>query len=97
VANAKYRKGADFERAFIAEWVMKGYYGFRSAGSHSPFDVILIPKQLGNVVCCQLKRYKRGDTKPKVPKELRTLEITEGITIWFVSKEDYKEKEIEVV
>lgn len=38
----RYRKGADYERKLVKEAKEDGLIAFRSAGSHSPIDVILI-------------------------------------------------------
>jgi hypothetical protein len=94
--NAKYRKGAGFERDFIA-LNDREYIGLRTAGSHSCFDVVLIQRGLGNVIFCQLKRYKKGRTKPKIPKELKKITDENDITAWFVTREDYKPLEIQIV
>ena len=97
MANANYNKGVRFERAFIKEH-SSSYIGLRTAGSHSPVDIILIPKNAGNVVLCQLKCYKKGSPKPKIPKSLEQLDAgDEHITKWFVSKEDYMDYLVEVV
>ena len=96
MGNKNYKRGADYEREFIAEMSHDGYLGLRTAGSHSPFDVVLIPKELGNIVLCKLKRYKKA--KPKIPKSLKEIKINdEYITMWFVSRKDREKTEIEIV
>ena len=95
--NKNYIKGANFEREFMAK-CNPNYTPVRTGGSHSPWDVILIPKEFGNTICCQLKRYKKGSYKPKCPQSLKELKVNEDtVTVWFVTKEDYKPYEIEVV
>ena len=41
--NANYRKGADFERYVCRIYRHLGYFVVRSAGSHTPVDVVAIP------------------------------------------------------
>ncbi|MFW6173961.1 MAG: hypothetical protein ACOC5T_09470 [Elusimicrobiota bacterium] len=94
--NANYLKGAGFERDFIA-LNDREHIGLRTAGSHSCFDVVLIQRGLGNVIFCQLKRYKKGSPKPKIPKELKKIAEDNDIVVWFVTKEDYKPLEIQIV
>lgn len=48
----RYRKGADFEREVIAIFKEHGWEGLRSAGSHSPYDVVLIKYTPENKKIC---------------------------------------------
>ena len=42
MGNKQYRKGSDYERKVVNENREMGCIAFRSAGSHSPIDVIVI-------------------------------------------------------
>lgn len=100
MGNANYRKGADFERDFKALKEKEGFLVVRSAGSHSCVDLVLIPlgrHNFSNIVVCQLKAYKKGKSKPKPDKAFVELELGENATKWWVTKEDYKPVEIEVI
>ncbi len=97
MGNSSYRKGANFERQFIKAMSGK-YLGVRSAGSHSPFDVILIPigeHNPQNVIVCQLKAYK--DRAAKATPSFKDLEVGDSVTKWWVTKLDRKELKIEVI
>lgn len=99
-----YQKGAAYELEFIHEWgEPRGYMGFRSAGSHTSVDVILIDitnNPLLNrprVVLCQCKRYKKGK-EPKPAKKFKDLKIAwDWIEKWWVTRKDRGETEIKVV
>ena len=44
--NKHYRKGADKERRLVRKAIKAGKYALRSAGSHTPIDVVIIdPKE----------------------------------------------------
>lgn len=91
-----YAKGACAERDFIERMKPQGYYGVRTAGSHSLIDVVLLPLAASNhknVVVCQLKIY--AGSKPKPSKEFKDLKFEEGITKWWVTRKDYQ-KEFEI-
>lgn len=99
MANRKYVKGANFERAFCKEIEKKGkYYAHRTAGSHSQIDVILIPREGSweeNVIVCQLKTYKKGRSKPKPSKDFLGYNcFRKAIKVW-VTKQDFKKYEMD--
>lgn len=54
-----YQRGADFERRSQAHLERMGYVVVRSAGSHSPAD--LVAMRHGEIVCVQCKRNGRLD------------------------------------
>ena len=61
-----YDKGVKLEREVIAIFKSAGYEAFRSAGSHSPFDVVLIKQTEENkkicfvaFVQCKVKKLKQ--------------------------------------
>ena len=54
-----YQRGADFERRAQAYLERIGYATVRSAGSHSPADVVAM--RHGEIVCVQCKRNGRMD------------------------------------
>jgi len=99
LANKKYVKGANFERQFIAD-KEKEYICVRSAGSHSAIDVVLIPRgmhKFSNIILCQLKTYKKGKVKPKPDKAFVELDCGENCTKWWVTRQDYKPVQVEIV
>lgn len=63
-----YSRGANFERTVMRDLEGRGYAVLRSAGSHSPADVVALRKSLlstvygyGEVVAVQCKRNGRLD------------------------------------
>lgn len=56
---SNYRRGADFERRVQARLEAAGYVTVRSAGSHSPADVVALRR--GSVAAVQCKRNGRLD------------------------------------
>lgn len=90
-----YTKGANFERQIIKDAEQKGAIAFRSAGSHSEIDVIVIWPWIGEIHFIQAKRGK------KVPpsQAFKNLKIPIKLTakkIW-VTKEDHKEIKTQVI
>ncbi len=65
--NPKYRKGVRKERAVVNEAKAKGYISFRSAGSHSPIDVIVI-NPIGRTI--QLIQCKSGNYRAREKSNL---------------------------
>ena len=95
-----YEKGRTFEWDFIKVSEKNGYMGFRSAGSHSPVDVILIDAynnpllQRPRVILCQLKRYKKGKG-PKPAKEFKDMRLNwDWIEKWWVTRKDREKTDI---
>lgn len=58
MANKNYVSGRRFEYAVKKELEKRGWIAIRSAGSHSPFDIIAIKG--GKILLLQLKHYKNG-------------------------------------
>ena len=69
-----YQKGVRLEREVIQLFKENGYTAFRTAGSHSPFDVVLVKTTEENKKICfvafvqckvsKLRSNKTGDTWP---------------------------------
>ena len=99
MGNSGYLKGARFERDFMEEIREQGnHYPIRSAGSHTPFDVILIPLGVHSqlpVIVCQLKRAKKYAPKP--PESFRSLGLGDCVTKWWVTRIDREKYRVEVV
>ena len=53
--NKNYLKGVRKERKLVNEARRRGLIAFRSAGSHSPIDVVIINLKLGSVRFIQAK------------------------------------------
>lgn len=60
-----YNKGVRKERRVVNEYRAKGWISFRSAGSHSPIDVVAIDPQSRMVKIFQCK----GDKMPQSQKD----------------------------
>ena len=61
--NKNYERGVRFEREVMEIFKEKGYIPIRTAGSHSPFDVILVKttkgmKRIAHVAFVQCKTKK---------------------------------------
>jgi Holliday junction resolvase len=56
-----YRRGYEIERKIMNQFRVGGYVALRSAGSHSPFDVVAIGPNV--VMLIQVKRTKRFQPK----------------------------------
>ena len=54
-----YRKGYDFERKIVNGARASGLVSFRSAGSHSPVDVVIIDEFNREIILIQCKSTKR--------------------------------------
>ena len=55
--NLAYRRGANFERRVRDYFAKQGCAVFRSAGSHSPADLIVLKAGEVILVQCQLDKY----------------------------------------
>lgn len=53
--NNNYKKGANFERSIVNKAREDGLIAFRSAGSHSPIDVVIIDIEAGIIDLLQCK------------------------------------------
>ena len=68
-----YTKGVKLERDVIKIFKENGYTAFRSAGSHSPFDVVLVKQTEENkkicfvaFVQCKVKKLKQAEPKDQL-------------------------------
>lgn len=55
MVNKNYQKGVRKERKIVNQARKLGYLSFRSAGSHSPIDVIIIDTKLKKIQLLQCK------------------------------------------
>jgi Holliday junction resolvase len=55
MANKKYQKGVRLERKVVNEARAAGCIAFRSAGSHSPFDVVILDLEKKKIAFIQCK------------------------------------------
>lgn len=53
--NRNYQKGVRLERKIVNEARADGCISFRSAGSHSPFDVVIVDLKLRKIAFVQCK------------------------------------------
>jgi Holliday junction resolvase len=53
--NKKYRKGVKLERDTVNRARAEGCIAFRSAGSHSPFDVVIVDLEKKKIAFIQCK------------------------------------------
>lgn len=74
MSNKKYLKGIRKERKFVNEARAKGQIAFRSAGSHSPIDVIIIDTdfKIINMIQCKYEGFSEKD-KQKILNDLKKL------------------------
>ena len=69
MVNKNYKKGANYERKIVNEARRKGFLAFRSAGSHSPVDVVVVNHKTGSL---RLIQCKTGEMwKPEINKILK--------------------------
>lgn len=68
--RTNYARGAEIERRLVNEAKDKGKIAARTAGSHSPFDVIIVDEKEEEVHLVQCKRSKDGRF-PKVKSPIR--------------------------
>ena len=67
MVNKNYVSGRRFEYAVKKELEKRGWIAIRSAGSHSPFDIIGIKGS--KILLLQLKHYKNGVMPPNEYKK----------------------------
>jgi Holliday junction resolvase len=73
----KYKYGVDYERKLVKKAKERGLIAFRSAGSHSPIDVVIIDQANMKVWLLQCK-YGRSYTEADKKKELDKLLYLNG-------------------
>jgi Holliday junction resolvase len=84
-----YTKGARLEYAVVNQYKNKGCIAFRSAGSHSPFDVVAIMPNVMKIVLIQCKNSKLSDyALKKEASKLKELGMhsTENTTLYLAYK-----------
>jgi len=69
--NRNYQKGCRMERELVNMWRKIGYVAFRSAGSHSPIDVVAVDPKTMNVILVQCKNARMTEKQiAKLGKEI---------------------------
>jgi len=68
MVNKNYQKGTRYERKLVNESREEGKIAFRSAGSHSPIDVVIIDTKNMKIWLYQCKKGKHNLTKKMVEK-----------------------------
>ena len=68
--NPHYRKGANNERQLVNHYRRKGWLAFRSAGSHSPVDVVAMNSSPGEIYLIQVKGKRQKIKMPWLPEYL---------------------------
>jgi len=63
--NKWYRKGADKERRIVRTAIKQGKYALRSAGSHTPIDVVIIDPKLRKITLIQSKYETFPESKER--------------------------------
>lgn len=76
MSNKKYLKGVRLERAIVNKAKAKGLISFRSAGSHSPIDVVVIAKNQKRIIFVQGKANKSHKVNAKKVQEFNKLNGT---------------------
>jgi Holliday junction resolvase len=73
-----YRRGYDAEMRCVEAWREHGYESVRTAGSHSPWDVLAVNAEETWLI--QVKRTKEAPTDGEFSKELNILKkIATGV------------------
>lgn len=93
--NPGYVKGANLERRIVNEARANGMIAFRSAGSHSPIDVITISAK-GNSIC--FFQCKASQKRPS--EEFKNLKIPSTLTarkIWVSKAKERGKLNVEVI
>ena len=68
--NKNYVKGRNKEYKICRQYRNKGFLAFRSAGSHSPIDVVCIHPETGQIALIQCKPNTMSENaKRKIIKE----------------------------
>lgn len=67
--NKNYLKGVRLERKIVNEARDSGCIAFRSAGSHSPFDVCIIDLEKKKIAFIQCKAGQLDDYKARMLEE----------------------------
>ena len=81
--NRQYEKGVRFERKIVNEAREAGLLAFRSAGSHSPVDVVIVNEPMRKIYLIQCKHSK--EKHKKLSKEFDKIESSYKV-IWKVMR-----------
>lgn len=66
--STMYARGADFERLVKKSYEEQGYLVIRSAGSHSPVDLVAMQKGLTVLIQCKLSGVLTKDDRAALKK-----------------------------
>jgi Holliday junction resolvase len=79
MGNNNYKRGYITERRCVLELKEAGYMAIRTAGSHSPWDVIAVRGD--GVRLIQIKRSKvTGQSYSRIFREIKAIEVPESVT-----------------
>jgi Holliday junction resolvase len=83
--NKNYVNGRRKEYKLVHALKEKGFIAFRSAGSHSPFDVVGVNMEKRVILFCQLKpeSHSKKETK-RLLEEYKLMHLTTYLTNFFV-------------
>lgn len=72
MSNLNYRRGADKERRIVKKAREEGLIALRSAGSHSPIDVVIIDGEYGKIqlIQCKSSKSEKGGIPLKLKEKL---------------------------
>lgn len=76
---SNYSRGYALENQVVKKLLAKGWVAWRSAGSHSPCDVVAVDKE-GQVHFIQLKKTKTGYLDKKEFQKFKNWKT--GICVW---------------
>jgi len=76
MTNRFYKRGAEYERKLMNEARKKGHIAFRSAGSHSPVDVVDIDAE-NRII--RLIQAKKGKSEKQMVKIFKSHEFLGGV------------------
>jgi hypothetical protein len=94
--NKNYASGRAFEYEVRDYFEEKGFFVFRSAGSHTQADLICLPEQEGDrTVIIQCKKYAKY--KPKPDEDFKRTYIPNTIKYWCTKKKGQKGFDMEAV
>jgi len=93
--NGNYIAGRAFEYEVIEHFEKEGYHPVRSAGSHTPIDIVcLVYQNKGLPLAIQCKKYKKY--KPKPDEQFVTLKVN-ATKLWCTKKKGQRGFDIEEV
>lgn len=83
---SNYRRGADFERRIARYYLKMGYFVIRSAGSHSPIDLVALKAGEVELVQCKID----GVLSVAGRQQLQELTRDTGCQVLLISRKDRK-------